>query len=69
MSWPFPVIGISTKFSERNARLDGPNRVHRRTLSRLNKLDAKLRDWNTSAARNAVAVKLQARVPHTASTT
>ena len=33
------------------AELDGPNRVHRRTLSRLNKLDAKLREWNTSAAR------------------
>ena len=50
------------------AELDGPNRVHRRTLSRLNKLDAKLREWNTSAARNAVAVKLQSRVPHTAAT-
>jgi thiol-disulfide isomerase/thioredoxin len=51
------------------AELEGPNRVHRRTLSRLNKLDAKLREWNTSTARNAVAVKLQARVPHSASTT
>ena len=50
------------------AELDGPNRVHRRTLSRLNKLDTKLREWNTSAARNAVAVKLQSRVPHTAAT-
>jgi hypothetical protein len=50
------------------AELDGPNRVHRRTLSRLNKLDASLREWNTSAARNAVAVKLQSRVPHTAAT-
>jgi thiol-disulfide isomerase/thioredoxin len=48
------------------AELDGPNRVHRRTLSRLNKLDAELREWNTSAARNAVAAKLQSRVPHTA---
>jgi len=48
--------------------LDGPNRVHRRTLSRLNKLDAKLREWNTSAARNAVAVKLQSRVPRAAAT-
>jgi protein disulfide-isomerase len=50
------------------AELDGPNRVHRRTLSRLNKLDAKLREWNTSAARNVVAVKLQSRVPHAAAT-
>ena len=50
------------------AELDGPNRVHRRTLSRLNKLDAKLREWNTSAARNAVAVKLQSRVPRAAAT-
>ena len=50
------------------AELDGPNSVHRRTLSRLNKLDAELREWNTSPAREAVAAKLRARVPHTAST-
>jgi thiol-disulfide isomerase/thioredoxin len=39
--------------------LDGPNRVHRRTLSRLNKLDAALREWNTSPARAGVVVKLR----------
>ena len=50
------------------AELDGPNSVHRRTLSRLNKLDVKLREWNTSSARNAVAVKLRSRVPHAAAT-
>jgi thiol-disulfide isomerase/thioredoxin len=42
--------------------LEGPNRIHRRTLSRLNKLDAKLAEWNTSAARAAVANHLRARV-------
>jgi len=50
------------------AELDGPNRVHRRTLSRLNKLDAELREWNTTPARDAVAAKLKSRVPHTAAT-
>ena len=50
------------------AELDGPNRVHRRTLSRLNKLDAKLREWNTTPARGVVAAKLKSRVPHAAST-
>jgi protein disulfide-isomerase len=44
------------------AELDGPNRIHRRTLSRLNKLDAKLNEWNTTAARGAVASQLRANV-------
>jgi thiol-disulfide isomerase/thioredoxin len=44
------------------AELDGPNRIHRRTLSRLNKLDAKLNEWNTTAARGAVASHLRASV-------
>ncbi len=44
------------------AELDGPNRIHRRTLSRLNKLDAKLTEWNTSAERAKVANNLRARV-------
>jgi protein disulfide-isomerase len=44
------------------AELDGPNRIHRRTLSRLNKLDEKLNEWNTSAARAAVVAILRARV-------
>ncbi|HEX3169946.1 MAG TPA: hypothetical protein VHQ88_05175, partial [Burkholderiales bacterium] len=44
------------------AELDGPNRIHRRTLSRLNKLDAKLTEWNTSAARATVANHLRASV-------
>ncbi len=39
--------------------LDGPNRIHRRTLSRLNKLDATLRGWNTTPARAAVNTKLR----------
>ncbi|HEV7606777.1 MAG TPA: thioredoxin family protein [Steroidobacteraceae bacterium] len=45
--------------------LDGPNRIHRRTLSRLNKLDAKLREWNNSGVRDAVAVKLRTQVAQT----
>ena len=44
------------------AELEGPNRIHRRTLSRLNKLDAKLTEWNTSAERAEVASNLRARV-------
>jgi len=42
--------------------LDGPNRVHRRTLSRLGKLDKSLREWNTTPQRAAVVAKLKARV-------
>jgi thiol-disulfide isomerase/thioredoxin len=49
------------------AELDGPNRIHRRTLSRLNKLDTKLREWNTSAPREAVSAKLRTRVVQTCS--
>jgi thiol-disulfide isomerase/thioredoxin len=44
------------------AELDGPNRIHRRTLSRLNKLDEKLNEWNTTAARAKVASNLRADV-------
>ncbi|HEU4779136.1 MAG TPA: thioredoxin family protein [Steroidobacteraceae bacterium] len=44
------------------AELEGPNRIHRRTLSRLNKLDEKLNAWNTTAARGAVVAQLRARV-------
>lgn len=36
------------------AELDGPNRVHRRTLSRLTRLDARLREWSNTPARAAV---------------
>jgi len=42
--------------------LDGPNRVHRRTLSRLNRLDKALKEWNTTPARAAVITKFRARV-------
>jgi len=44
------------------AELDGPNRIHRRTLSRLNKLDEKLNEWNTTGARGKVAKDLRASV-------
>ena len=42
--------------------LDGPNRIHRRTLSRLTRLDKALREWNTTPARAAVLTKLRTRV-------
>jgi thiol-disulfide isomerase/thioredoxin len=42
--------------------LDGPNRVHRRTLSRLSRLDKALQEWNTTPARAAVLAKLRAGV-------
>ena len=42
--------------------LDGPNRVHRRTLSRLGRLDKALKEWNTTPARAAVVAKFKTRV-------
>jgi thiol-disulfide isomerase/thioredoxin len=42
--------------------LDGPNRVHRRTLGRLTRLDKALSEWNNSAARAAVVQKFRDRV-------
>ena len=42
--------------------LDGPNRIHRRTLSRLTRLDEALRKWNTAPARAAVVGKFKTRV-------
>jgi thiol-disulfide isomerase/thioredoxin len=44
------------------AELDGPNRIHRRTLSRLARLDKSLREWNTTKARAAVLNKLRTRL-------
>jgi thiol-disulfide isomerase/thioredoxin len=44
------------------AELDGANRIHRRTLARLARLDAGLRKWNTSPQRAAVVRKFQERV-------
>jgi protein disulfide-isomerase len=41
--------------------LDGPNRIHRRTLSRLTKLDASLRAWSTTPARAMVLDELRVR--------
>jgi thiol-disulfide isomerase/thioredoxin len=39
--------------------LDGRNRIHRRTLSRLTRLDQRLREWNSSPERAAVVAKLR----------
>jgi thiol-disulfide isomerase/thioredoxin len=44
------------------AELDGPNRIHRRTLSRLARLDTSLRKWNTTQQRAAVVEKFKGRV-------
>ena len=44
------------------AELDGPNRIHRRTLARLARLDTALRKWNTTPQRAAVVRKFQERV-------
>jgi protein disulfide-isomerase len=44
------------------AELDGPNRVHRRTLSRLTRLDTLLKEWSTTPARVAVSTKFRAQV-------
>jgi thiol-disulfide isomerase/thioredoxin len=44
------------------AELDGPGRIHRRTLSRLNRLDQALRKWNTTPQRAAVVQKLRSGV-------
>jgi hypothetical protein len=44
------------------AELDGPNRVHRRTLSRLTRLDTALEEWSTDQARGAVFAKFRTQV-------
>jgi protein disulfide-isomerase len=44
------------------AELDGPNRVHRRTRSRLTRLDSRLKEWSTSSARAEVSAKFRAQV-------
>jgi thiol-disulfide isomerase/thioredoxin len=42
--------------------LDGPNRIHRRTLSRLDRLDQALRKWSTTPQRAAVVAKFRTQV-------
>ena len=44
------------------AELDGPNRIHRRTLARLARLDTSLRRWNTTAQRAAVVARFRTSV-------
>jgi protein disulfide-isomerase len=41
------------------AELDGPNRIHRRTLARLTRLDKALQTWNTTPQRAAVVAKFR----------
>ena len=42
--------------------LDGPNRVHRRTLSRLERLDAALARWSVDTPRREVVAKFRSQV-------
>jgi hypothetical protein len=44
------------------AELDGPNRVHRRTLGRLGRMDNSLRAWSTTPERGAVVAKFRTQV-------
>jgi uncharacterized protein (UPF0147 family) len=44
------------------AELDGPNRIHRRTLGRLDRLDKALQKWNTAPERAAVVAKFRQEV-------
>jgi hypothetical protein len=41
--------------------LDGPDRIHRRTAMRLEKLDEQLREWNKGGAHKATITALRAR--------
>ncbi len=49
--------------------LDGPNRIHRRTLSRLTRLDKALAEWNTTPQRAAVVAKFRSGVTQACSKT
>ncbi len=44
------------------AELDGPNRVHRRTLGRLGRLDKALRTWSTTPERGAAVARFRKEV-------
>jgi protein disulfide-isomerase len=44
------------------AELDGPNRVHRRTLSRIDRLDQRLREWGNTPARVAIVARFRTEV-------
>jgi protein disulfide-isomerase len=59
---PDDTATIEKVGSEVIAELDGPNRVHRRTLSRLSRLDAALQKWSTDSSRVAVFAKFRSQV-------
>lgn len=59
---PDDTATIEKVGTEVMAELDGPNRVHRRTLSRLTRLDAALKEWSTTPARAAVVAKFRGQV-------
>ncbi|HUQ08783.1 MAG TPA: thioredoxin family protein [Steroidobacteraceae bacterium] len=59
---PEDTATIEKVGSEVLGELDGPNRVHRRTLSRLSRLDAALKEWSTDPKRDAVFAKFRTQV-------
>ena len=59
---PEDTAAIGKVGTEVLAELDGPNRVHRRTLSRLSRLDASLEKWSTSSERASVFAKFSSQV-------
>lgn len=59
---PDDTATIETAGAALIGELDGPNRIHRRTLSRLARLDQQLREWNTTPARAKVLEKIRAQV-------
>jgi thiol-disulfide isomerase/thioredoxin len=59
---PDDVATIEAAGNQVIAELDGPNRVHRRTRARLEKLQGELDAWNTSPKHAPVVAKLKSRI-------
>jgi thiol-disulfide isomerase/thioredoxin len=56
---PDDTATIETVGAKVIAELDGPNRVHRRTLSRIGRLDKRLREWGNTPERVAVVARFR----------
>ena len=59
---PDDVATIEAVGLEVIAELDGTNRIHRRTLSRLTRLNTALAKWNTTAQRSAIVGRFKTGV-------
>ena len=59
---PENTAAIESAGTQVISELDGPNRVHRRTTSRLTRLDKSLREWSTTPERAAVFSKFRDQV-------